>query len=465
MNGAIFGDDTSVDASAYDEDGRLVPTGSPSGSTASSGPSGSKERLVQVDAPAPGATWRAVDLSDTLAGLLDGTLERLRPVVGTRDDGAALFYRGKVNGIAGASGSGKSWTALLCCAQSLAAGEHVVYVDLEDGAAGIVERLVLLGVPPEVILERFHYVHPDEPYGMLAAVELSALVERVAAALVVVDSTGESLALDGAKPNDDDDVARWFRRLPTRLARMGPAVLVLDHVAKAEDGGLWPIGSQRKRAAISGAQYMQTTVCPFDRTTPGWAKLVCAKDRHGNYRQGVVVAQLHVDPEAEVHVSLRVPAETSERSGGRWRPTALMERIAQAIGDEDEPLSFRGLDERVSGKADHKRTALRVLVDEGHVVVSDGPRNAKLHTLVKPYTQRTDPASDLYVGPGHTRPSPDRVSVSVSLERDTGHTHSTVSGTQSGHGGDTVPRSGCRTCENPLHEGRCVRCEIEGRVS
>ena len=66
------------------------------------------------------------------------------------------------------------------------------------------------------------------------------------------------------------------------------------------------------------------------------------------------------------------------------------------------------------------------------------PRNAKLHTLVKPYRQHSDPASDLYAGPGHTQPRPDRVSVSVSLERDTGHTHSTVSGTQWGHSGDTL---------------------------
>ncbi|WP_431473544.1 hypothetical protein [Ornithinimicrobium sp. W1665] len=209
-------------------------------------------------------------------------------------------------------------------------------------------------------------------------------------------------------------------------------------MVKADDGGLWPIGSQRKRAAISGAQYMQTTVRPFDRDTAGAAKLVCAKDRHGNYRPGQKVAELHVEPSGEgVAVELRAPVDT-QREGGTWRPTALMERIAQALADAPEPLSFRGIDDRVKAKADHKRAALRVLVDEGHVVVTDGPRNAHLHALVKPYAQSADPLSDLYAGPGHTQPPQDSVSVSVSLQRDTGHTHSTVSGTHSGHGGDTL---------------------------
>jgi hypothetical protein len=63
------------------------------------------------------------------------------------------------------------------------------------------------------------------------------------------------MALDGAKPNDDD-TARWFRGLPA-AARLGPAVVVIDHVVKSDEGGLWPIGSQRKagsdlRRAVHG---------------------------------------------------------------------------------------------------------------------------------------------------------------------------------------------------------------------
>ena len=430
-----------------------------------------------------GATWLPVDLHETVAGLLDGSIERLAPTVGRRSDGAHLFYRGKVNGIAGASGCGKSWTVLHAAAQEIRAGEHAVYCDLEDDAAGVVQRLLDLGADPRDVLAMFHYVHPDEAYSAAAAAHLEAVVTEFWPSLVVVDSTGEALALDGAKPNDDDDVARWFRRLPTRLARTGAAVVVLDHIAKADDGGLWPIGSQRKRAAISGSLYMQAVVRPFDQDTPGVAKLTCAKDRHGTYRQGARVADLHITPHGDVLAELRAPVDVPATGERKWRPTGLMERIAEALDGAPEPLSFRGVDERVSGKADHKRIALRVLVDEAYVTVSDGPRNAKLHTLVRPYRQRLDPASDLYVRPGHTQPPDDRVSVSVSLERDTGHTHSTVSGTQWGHSGDTLngeeltgldlaaadpegphPQPVCPSCAGPVEMSRadsglcCLAC-------
>lgn len=409
------------------------------------------------DAPAegevqPGSTWAAVDLAGIITGLSDGTLSRPSPDLGQIEGAGCLLYAGKVNGIAGASGAGKSWTALVCTVQCLQVG-HVVYVDLEDDPAGVVGRLLDLGASPADVLARFHYVRPDEAFGVASA-ETLAVVLACSPVLVVIDSTGEALALDGARPNDDDDVARWFRKVPARIARQGPAVLVLDHMTKAEDGGLWPIGSQRKRAAISGAQYVQTVVQPFSRDRAGLAKLVCAKDRHGPYAAGDRVADLVIGGGAAI--VLRAPAEAAAVRGGDWRPTALMERVSRAIEDATEPLSFRSIDEDVRGKADHKRAALRELIAVGHVVVQDGPRNAKLHSSVRPYRQHDDPRCDLYrpgdtLDPDSVRPDP--VSVSVSLERDTGHTHSTVSGTHSGHTRDTVEKSAdsgsntaCRHC-------------------
>lgn len=352
----------------------------------------------------PGDTWQAVELQTTLSGLLDGTIKRLAPTVGTRNDGNALIYRGKVNGIAGASGSGKSWTALLCCAQELAAGDHAVYVDLEDDAASVLERLLLLGADPDVILDQFHYVHPDEQYGDLAAARLTALVERAQPTLVVIDSTGESLALDGAKPNDDDDVARWFRRLPTRIARLGPAVVILDHVVKADESGLWPIGSQRKRAAISGAQYMQTAVRMFDRDTDGLARLVCAKDRHGNYRQGMKVAELHVTPSrSDAYATLRNPPGEKNAESSRFRPTTYMERVSRALEEAPTALTFRGIDKTVRGKQQYIKSAVDALASEGYVNTQPGLRNSTLHTSARPYRQTDDPRSDAFMPQGDSR--------------------------------------------------------------
>lgn len=350
--------------------------------------------------PAPGATWAAADLADTISGLMTGTITRPAPTIGRRADGEALFYRGKVNGVAGASNAGKSWTGFYAAAQEVRAGNHAVYIDLEDDMAAAVARLLDLGMEPADILDRFHYVPPEEAFTHAAAEKLGALLDAVHPTLVIIDSTGESMALDGAKPNDDDDVARWFRRLPTAIARRsGAAVVVLDHVTKAEDGGLWPIGSQRKRAAIGGAQYMQINVRPFDRTTAGYSKLVCAKDRHGHYHREQTVALLKVTPGPDgVTLELGTPQETGNSGIGTWRPTGFMERISKTLEAADEPLSGREITKRVKGREEHITAALKRLVDDEHVQVATGPRNAKMHTLIAPYRQSEDPQSDLYAG-------------------------------------------------------------------
>ncbi|HLS00628.1 MAG TPA: hypothetical protein VK054_01385, partial [Beutenbergiaceae bacterium] len=228
---------------------------------------------------------------------------------------------------------------------------------------------------------------------------LHAVITEHGPTLVVIDSTGEAMALDGARPNEDDDTARWFRALPTAIARRGPAVAVLDHVPKANDGALFAIGSQRKRAAITGAQYMQVMVRPFSKQQPGSAKLICAKDRPGNYHQNERVADLHITPTGDgVRLELRTPTDAGD-APTVFRPTALMERIADALNLASEPLTFNRIEGSANSKRTHVRTALDVLIAEGYVTVTDGPNRSKLHTLEREYKQADDPLSDLYVTP------------------------------------------------------------------
>lgn len=333
------------------------------------------------------STWRRVDLSGTIAGLQDGTLSRPLPTVGSIRGGTALFYRGKVNGLAGESGAGKTWTALHVSAEVLADGGAVVYVDHEDDAASIVGRLFDLDADPDAVRARFAYFNPSEKPTAADLQDLVALVAELRPPVVVVDSTGEGLALEGANPNADEEVAAWFLRVPRRLALVpygdqpGPAVVVLDHVTKADDSGLWPIGSQRKRAAISGAQYMQRTVRPFNRDTPGHAVLVCAKDRHGDYRPSQRVAELHVQPGPVVTL------DTVTATASPFRPTVYMERVSKALEDAAEPLSLRGIQDAVRGKKEMTAKAVGELVRDGYVTITPGQRNANLHTLVRPFRE------------------------------------------------------------------------------
>lgn len=354
------------------------------------------------------SSWRPVDLTEIVRGLADGTLHRLRPTVGrldlSDDEDRALFYAGKVNGIAGESGAGKTWTALVVAAQELADGASVLYVDMEDSAAGVVARLLDLGVAPEAVTDLFSYVAPTERLTVPGWEELDALLADVRPSLVVVDSTGEGLALDGANPNADEEVAAWFRRVPRQLAdhEAAPAVVVLDHVTKSDDGGLWPIGSQRKRAAINGAQYMQRLVKPFSKERAGAAVLVVAKDRHGHYRTGRRVAQLLVAPEradgaagadGAVRMDLVFVPDVAPSAGGdSARPTILMERVSRYLETHPGPADrITGrIKKNVKGRAEYITDAMYALVAEGYARTSAGPNNGTVYESVKPYRQDDD---------------------------------------------------------------------------
>jgi hypothetical protein len=230
------------------------------------------------------------------------------------------------------------------------------------------------------------------------------------------------------------------------LATLGPAVIIIDHVTKADDRepGLWPIGSQRKRAAISGAQFMQRVSKPFAKGQPGTARIICAKDRGGNYRQGEHVATLTVTPGGPVLMELRAPSAATDGGGtvrASFRPTYLMERISRALEVSPEPLSQNAvLDPAVvKGKESTKTAALRVLVAEEYVRQSDGPRNSKLHKSVRSYRQADDPLSDSYVRDRETvTDSSTTATVSVSLGGETGDGRWTVAGRRSGDGRATV---------------------------
>ncbi|GAB2480504.1 hypothetical protein GCM10027030_13150 [Luteococcus sediminum] len=113
---------------------------------------------------------------------------------------------------------------------------------------------------------------------------------------MVIDSIGESLALDGKNPNADEEVSLWFRQGFANMAAEFEtcAVVIIDHLPKNSDGR-FSIGSQRKRSALKGAQYRQEMVNPFSRDEVGYAKLVVTKDREGTAASGTTVAELMVN--------------------------------------------------------------------------------------------------------------------------------------------------------------------------
>jgi len=304
--------------------------------------------------------WEFVNL-DTI---LDGTYDPPTPTMGLRTDGAGLIYPGRVHSIAGEPGGGKTWLALHMIAETIRAGGTGALIDYEDTAAACVHRLMLLGLTTQQIRTQFTYIRPDGPLvtkgGKVAVNTLTRLAE-LTADLVVIDSVGESLAVEGLPPNDDDAVTQWFRRLPRMLARTGAAVIGLDHVTKSKDDrGLWAIGSQRKLAAIDGAAYgVDVKVAPT-KTKDGKLTVTCAKDRHGTYQRGLLVANVAIDNVADgVAVKLVAP-------DAKFRPTMYMERVSRFL-EEIPTASQRGILTGVEGRDSHKKAAIECLVEEGHL--------------------------------------------------------------------------------------------------
>lgn len=342
------------------------------------------------------ASWGPVDITEVVDGVADGTLVRPQPTLMHIDGGGALLYPGKVHGVHGVGGSGKTWFAAVGIAECITAGQGVVLVDFEDTPATIVERLIHdLRVPGELVKEHFVYVRPTA--SSHAGIEpLRRLVSERDVTLVVVDSVGEALANDGVKQNEDDEVARWMRRVPRALADLGPAVLLLDHVPKSDETTLMPIGSQRKQAAMNGAIYSLQVKVPFSRGRAGHAKVVCGKDRQGTYARGDVVAELQLGPDRSGRTNITLRAPRDNGPGGHFRPTALMEKASKYVEAGGRDLTANSIASAVSGKRSDVLDAIKVLVAEGYLATTPGPRCSTLHSSIRPYRQHHDPASDRF---------------------------------------------------------------------
>lgn len=300
----------------------------------------------------------------------------------------ALIYGGRVHFLAGESGGGKTWVALHTCAEAVRDGHHVIFIDLEDHPDSIVGRLKTLGVDGADILERFHYIQPPGPFNDAVGAHLDQLIRRDNIALVVIDSIGELLSLQGCKPNDDDDVARVYRQIPRRITRLGPAVILIDHVPKSSDRApLYAIGSQRKKAAIDGAAYMVETVTPFAAGVDGALKLVTAKDRAGNFTLGEVAAEVVIASQAgaeRLDITVRAP---QKRGGGAVRQTTNMARISDYLTIQpDRQANLAGIRNGSGVRTEYLNKVLSDMLDEGWLTDEiGGPGKAHTFRLAHPF--------------------------------------------------------------------------------
>jgi hypothetical protein len=345
----------------------------------------------QPDAEIGGPTgWERVDLGPVLSG----QCVPITPTIWGRKDGAYLLYPGRCHSFASEPEGLKSWAAQTACRDELLAGRVVQYLDFEDTAEGLVDRLKALGVPAEVIAASFWYHRVDQPLGYDAADVLDAALASAGASLIVVDGVTEAMTLLGLNPYDNADVAKFWRVLPRRLSATGAAVILIDHVTKdREQRGRWAIGAQHKLAAIDGAAFVFEVLKPFGRGEQhGIARISLAKDRPGHLRQhafGGVIAELHLQswPDGGVDADILRPGVTD----GNFRPTVLMERVSRYI-EEHPGISKNGVATAVRGDDKAKRLAVELLGAEGFVTIGKSGASHIL-TSVRPFRNDEEEAA------------------------------------------------------------------------
>ena len=327
--------------------------------------------LVAVPEPPAESTWRKLDLTDALSGKPPEPPEVLR-----RSDGKHLLYRGRIHWIQGEPESGKSWVSQAGAAQALNDGHNVLYIDFEDDANGVVERLLALGVKTEAIRERFDYRTPHEPlydrHGAAtpAGIEFEDDLEAGTYEFAVIDGVTESLAHHATEIQDNTGVATWANRLPKRVSALtGAAVICIDHVTKSTDGRQhFAIGAQQKLAAVDGAAYGARMVRPFgraleDQPITGQLELTLSKDRRGwlrgRYGKGDVVAVVEVTswPDGRVDLDINPPPT----AGAIPRDDVKLQADILAHLTVYDGLSKTKIETEVTGNAKAIRDQLKAL--------------------------------------------------------------------------------------------------------
>lgn len=341
--------------------------------------------------------WKFTDLES----VLNGTYKPPQPTVGCRDDGIGLFYPGKMNSVAGESEGGKTWLALIGCAVEMKRGNHVVYMDFEDDAGGVVSRLLLLGATPDDIREKFHYVRPEAAPDAADRATFMAAVAAVRPTLAIADGVTEGMSMFGLELKDNTDIAKFGQRLLRPFTKLNAAAVTLDHVVKnGENRGRYSLGGVHKLNGLSGVMYIVEPIAPFGIGVTGRSRIRIAKDRPGQIRRHALpgskgalhwyadlVLVSHGEDFAEGHLyppiqrSEDVDPEAQKEAEEQARIDALKPRVLRAVKGAKHPLSGREIIERVSGKQLEVRRAVAALVDEGRLVTEPGPARATLHRL------------------------------------------------------------------------------------
>lgn len=314
---------------------------------------------------------------------LDDDTPEPPPTFLTRDDGHALFYPGRVNGIVAPSESGKTWIALHAVTQAVRGFHRVTILDFEDSHRGITGRLRNLGLTKTQIRTHIAYIGPDEPLSpyMPTGRDLTEHIQQWQPALIILDGFNAAMTLQGLDLMSNKDATQFAQTILKPLANNGAAVVYIDHTPKdTENKSAGGIGAQAKRAMTTGCALRVEVIKQFGKGQPGKLRLRVDKDRQGDVRgvslpgkAGHWAGDFTIEPGEDgdqVHTALHAPlgaGETNQAERPAFRPTGLMERVSSFLATVDDGASRNAVIDGVSGKKEYVIQALDTLVAEGYV--------------------------------------------------------------------------------------------------
>lgn len=428
-------------------------------------------------------SWWPVDLEPALTG----DNPEPEPAYLTRDDKQPLIYPAKVNGIIGESESGKTWIALLAVQQAITDAINVTYLDFEDTAPGIIQRLLTMSTDPDALRAHLAYIGPDQGLDALSSTDLAEHLDTWQPGLVVVDGVNAAMTLLGLDLISNTDATRFAQTLLRPIAARGAAVLYVDHTPKSKDndtkGG---IGAQAKRAMTTGAAFKVEIIKAFGKGQDGKLRMRVDKDRPGHIRGAslpgsgghwagdVTITSLD---DGTLDISIAAPGE-HRGEAKLFRPTHLMEKVSAFLSTLPDGVSKNNIEKEVNGNNDAKRAAVDALVAEGYAERSSGPRGAVIVRHVRLYTELNDLTSPTSPDLAPTSPKDPAGSCTGDFAssppplRGRGEVAATLGEDQNSLTSPTSPKQeqACRACgviinrsDDILVAGRCKDCRLAGR--
>lgn len=325
----------------------------------------------------------------------------------TDDPGACLFYRGKVNGVFGEPETAKTWLALHAIVEELARGGSALFIDVDhNGAVDLVTRLLSMGAQREHIGDpsRFRIAEPEtwmDFVAMMTAIKSSGWLPGI----VVLDSLGEVIPMLGASSKDNDEITKVMRVVAKPFARVGAAVITIDHTAKGDDDSGYAIGGTAKKRMIDGT-YVKALVHSSNLPRPGHigkVTLLIEKDRAGTVRKWTSKSKhfgsFFMDSREGglVECSVQPPETPGEPSSinaelGIAKDREMRRRVMDALAEHQRTGAMRGLSsnavwKKTGGGKDVVADTLRGLESDGYVTSSAGSRNSTEWKAVRPYDE------------------------------------------------------------------------------